>query len=255
MRLRTPIASMALAAWLLPGPAAHAWLLDEKDPVLKEIIPDVTFFAGFDDGTGDADLSVGDNKAAASGKPVFEAGISGKAFRGGEFRYPVEKNLQVDRPGSLSFWLCPHQWVRGSDEPLLSFFMTDYKSDGFLGVERQGQIIKDGRLVRGGGLLFWAHYFKGIPNQSPMCACDRKDGEWHLLVLTWRGRRWELSVDGVAQLAVELPRAIKQEELSKQLVVCGNALIDEFTIYRRPLAQEEVQRLHAAGKARHAGKG
>lgn len=227
----------------------HAWLLDDKDPVLKDLIPEVSFYVGFDDGTGDGDMSEGDNKAKVEGAPIFEKGVSGKAFRGATFRYAVEKNLVVTKPGSLSFWIAAHQWRRGNEEDLLPFFMTDYKGDGYLGIERQGQIIKDGKLIRAAGLLMWFHYFKDIPNQSPMCGCDWKEGEWHFLVVNWRGPKWELFVDGTKQFDLQLPRALKQEELSKQFLVAGNGLVDEFTICRRPLTAAEVSRLYQAGEA------
>jgi len=35
--------------------------------------------------------------------------------------------------------------------------------------------------------------------------------------------------------------------------VYGNALIDEFTIYRRPLSGEEIERLNALGKVSNSG--
>jgi hypothetical protein len=246
MLLRAVIA--VIGALFFCVPSAPAWLLDDA-PVLKEINPEVVYYVGFDDGTGDADLSVGDYKAAVNGQPIFEPGVSGQAFRGAEFRYAVEKNFQVDRPGSLSLWIRPHQWVWGEEEPLLPFFLTDYKGDGYLGLERQGQIVKDGKLIRAGGLLLWFHYFKDIPNQSSMCAGDWKDGEWHFVVITWRGPRWELWVDGQSQFVVNLPRALKQEELSKQFIVSGSSvLIDEFTIYRRPLTWEEIRRIYEVGR-------
>ena len=234
---------------LLAGqPAGLAWLLDGADPVLKALIPAVVFYAGFDDGSGDADLATGTGRAKAEGKPEFLPGVSGKAFHGGTFRYAVQDNLRVDRPGALSFWLCAYQWPRGDNEPLLHFFMTEYKNTGFLGVERQGQIVKDGRQARTPGLLIWFHYFKDIPNLSPMTACNWPEGEWHFLVLTWRGPRWELSVDGTVALRADLARPLRQDELSREFLVAGDGLIDEFTIYRRPLTEAEILAIHAAGR-------
>lgn len=243
MRLQLNIPLLMAVAVSASGAGVQASLLGCNEPLLKDLQPDIAFYVSFDDESGDADLSVGDNKAKVEGKPVFEAGMSGKAFCGGNFKYLVKDNFQIDRPGSLSFWLCPRHWVRGNEEPLLQFFMTDYKGDGFLGLERQGQIIKDGRLARAPGLLMWFHYFKDIPPQSPMVTCDWKDGEWHSIVVTWRGPKWELLVDGKSQFVVELPRALKQEELSQYFNVTGNALIDEFAIYRRPLNPEEIRKI------------
>lgn len=247
MITRTALVWWTAAAIVFCARGGQASLLD-GELSLKDLNADVVFYISFDDESGEADMSTGENKATVDGKPVFETGVSGKAFRAATFRYEVDRNLQVDKPGALSFWLCPHEWVRGDEEPLLPFFMTDYKGDGFLGIERQGQIIKDGKLARAPGLLFWAHYFKDLPSVNGSTGCDWKDGEWHFIVLTWRGPKWEVWVDGKLQIPISLPRPIKQEELSKYFLLCGNALMDEFTIYRRPLTSEEIVRIDETGR-------
>ncbi|PIY39118.1 MAG: hypothetical protein COZ05_19685 [Armatimonadetes bacterium CG_4_10_14_3_um_filter_59_10] len=131
--------------------------------------------------------------------------------------------------------------------------MRPFKSTGFLGLQRQGKIVKDGRLTRASGLMLWFHYFKDIPNQATSGPCEWKDGEWHHVAITWRGTKWEALVDGKVHTGTTLARPLKREDLTQMFSVYGNALIDEFTIYRRPLSGEEIERLNALGKVSNSG--
>jgi hypothetical protein len=56
-------------------------------------------------------------------------------------------------------------------------------------------------------------------------------------------------VDGQRLIETVLPRAIRQEELPPRFMVgSAPAVIDEFTIYRHPLTEDEMKRILEAGR-------
>jgi hypothetical protein len=226
-----------LVLLLIAAPVYSAGLLDAKDPVLKRTADNVVFYVSFDDETGDADLSVGDNKALVRGKPVFVPGVSGKGVWRAAFRYAAEKNLDFLKPGSLSLWTraIPDAKPPESDEHVnASWFLTE-EGTGYLGTERKGGA---------GGLSMWFHYYKDMPNQGAERAWDWNDGQWHLIVFAWSGVNWQVFVDGKEALRVTLRRRLTEKDVPKRFLT-GSAfdMIDEFTIYRHILSVEEMRLL------------
>jgi len=218
-----------------------AGLLDTNDPGLKQIVSSVAFHVSFDDQTCDADLSKGDNRAMVNGTPVFIEGVSGKAVKRVNLRYPTEKNLDLDKPGSLAMWVFRTSNLEPHPEGLAgSWWMTEYSGNGYIGFEPRGE--KTG--------MFWAHYFKNLANQSGTFTCDWKFDQWQLLLITWRGPRWTVIVDGKTVSDGSLPRAIKQAEIAPRFMIGAAAVaVDEFTIFKHPLTDEEIKLLMKA--ARH----
>lgn len=87
-----------------------------------------------------------------------------------------------------------------------------------------------------------ALYFPNLANQSMIFPCEWKPDEWQLLVLTWRGPRWEVFLDGVRKFDAALPRTVRQEELHPKFMVgAASIAVDELAIYRHPLGEEEMK--------------
>jgi hypothetical protein len=172
---------------------------------------------------------------------VFSPGVSGKAVARAHFRYAIERNFDVEKPGSLSFWT---RFVPGGRPPEgehvgASWFMTDYKGTGYLGVERKSNPV---------GFLLWFHYFPDMPNYGSERPWPFQDGQWHFVVVAWSGLNWQVIVDGKEAQRQTLRRRIARKELPERFMV-GASLdwMDEFTIYRHILSAEEMRLLLKEG--------
>ena len=214
---------------------------------------DITLHVSFDYGDALPDRAVNPAGVVVKGTPRFAAGLRGRALvmgpKGASCAYPVAGNLDVGRPGAISIWVRPVDWPYGNDEPTTRYWSTAYWGRGYLGLQRQGRIVKQGLVRRQAALHLFMHYFKGVKSTSFSIGKSRlAPNRWHLMVVQWRGRRFEGSLNGGPPNGTELPRPLRTEELNRLLHV-GDAsrwttLLDELTVYRRTLSAEEIQQLY-----------
>jgi len=97
----------------------------------------------------------------------------------------------------------------------------------------------------------------GIPNITASTTSDAtkswRNGDWHLVVITWRPSLLEAYLDGEALPSITLKRPVKAEEFAKGRFRIGMVkgeptLLDDFAIFRRPLAAREVEALWRAAR-------
>ena len=229
-----------------------------ESPGLALLSDEVVFYLSFDSDGARADMAI-DNPDPVEVKPrvAFRNGIHGQALMsgkgGGCAQYQMKGNLDFTKPGAISFWVSPMRWTKGPDQPLIFFFLAWGK--GYIGTERQGALSKN---RRSNCFILFMHNFPDIPNRVgclvDYCTRHWNDGEWHLVVINWKKAIFEMSIDGRRLSSRVLPRALTTNDFSpRSRFQVGNpgqgpdlTLIDEFTVYRRPLGEGEIRELYGA---------
>jgi len=237
-----------------------------SSPTLDLFADDILFYHGFDDALPEAEMAVGQAKPVkVQGTVRLKPGLWGRALlfgdgEGARLEYPMAENMPVPRPGALSFWVCPHAWKRGPEEPSVYFFMAYGR--GVITLQRQGEL--GGGRRRANCFCFTCHGLPGIPNVTASATSDAtrgwRNGEWHLIVITWRPSLLEAYIDGKPLRSIALKRPIRLDEFAKGRFRIGNVkseptLIDDFAIYRRPLSAADVARLWASRTTKEQGRG
>jgi len=231
--------------------------LTPRDRKNAALFKEILFRASYDQGV-DADIHKGDPKCKTQGKVVFDQGKFGKAVAVGEefarltytmgsHSHPI--NLSC-REGGLSFYFKAVDWEPSEKRSHLFFRV---KSLALLRVFTNGQ----------GMLVFETGSDLAQRNGVKASLADKEKGEWIHVAATWCEKEIRLYLDGklVAQKenadrflsyalnttfeVGDIPRGMGRRRPRK-------TLIDDFTIYRRPLAQDELFRVEepkSAGKA------
>lgn len=229
----------------------------QTDPAFKELMHDVVFWVNFERSAEPVMGTPNPDPAQTVSREYADApGIVGKAFLSrnhGYCQYPTAGNLDFSRPGALSFWVSAYDWSWGEEQPLVLFFWTPDKPDGYLGIERQGAITTEGRLVRNDSILF---FIQGFPNSEAttikgigLAGAPQNEwakGIWHFFVFNWRGSLLEVSMDGGPLRSLDIGRAIEPKEVT-HFRLGGSSeptLLDEFMVYRRPLTPEDIKAIH-----------
>ncbi|MCD6407570.1 hypothetical protein J7L87_00785, partial [bacterium] len=225
---------------------------EKINPAVEKLNEYITFYLSFDNKSLNADLSLGKEKPVkVEGNIAFKKGKYGMALITGKggivVFYTQDKNIDLTKPGSLSFWVAPLKWIEKGEKdsrPYIHFF-TLYAKRGTLLIERMGFARKPkrhDRLISG----FYNFDFKGCGIASADTLKWEK-GKWHLIVFNWYVSSFEISVDGNPPIKKNLPRRIEKEDFeknSRNFFYIGHkgeesTLIDEFTIYSKPLTQKE----------------
>lgn len=245
------LGSGSVAADAGAGKPAHRADVYAQDPLLRELLSDVVFWANFE---GSPEPVWGrryeQGSEALEGEFVTAPGLVGQAFVSesrSRCRYPAEGNLDLTRPGAISFWVCPVAWDRSQPTGIRNnFFGTNYSDQGYFGVNRMAARMADGRRVQNDQLYFYAENFPGA-NRKYILLGDTlgpewANGIWHLIVVNWKGSHFEVSVDGGGLKSGDLGTPIDPVAVNDILVggCQERTLIDEFMIYRRPLTAGEI---------------
>ena len=229
----------------------------ESASLFKEIL----FRATYDEDVN-ADLHKGNPVGTAEGSVVFEDGAFGKAvvvgdafarlvYTVGSHSHPL--NLSC-REGGLSFHFKAVDWAPSEKRSHLFFRV---KSAALLRVFTDGE----------GMLVFETGSDVAQRNGVKASLADKKKGEWIHVVATWSRKEIRLYLDG--KLAArkdnedrylsyahnttfevgDIPRGMGREGTRK-------TLIDDLTIFRRPLGDDELFRVEkpkSAGSAQEYG--
>jgi len=245
--------AVLLCGAVFSGEDARSYVLPST-PTLERFSDDILFYKSFDDDSPVADMAVGEAKPhKVNGTLRLKPGLWGQAMlfgdgEGAELQYAMARNMPVPRPGALSFWICPSGWKRAADEPSVYFFLASCA--GTICLQRQGEL--EGGRRRQNCFILTCHGLPGIPNITASTADDAtrkwRNGEWHLVVITWRPSLLEAYLDGEALPSIALKRPIRLDEFAKGGFRLGTlkgepTLVDDFAIYRRPLSAEEVREL------------
>lgn len=221
------------------------------NPALRELMPWVTFQLTFDAGSFVPDLAAGEAKFTLQGKPLFAPGVKGAALvaggpeGSGVALYPRGANAPLESRGAVALWVCDAGWTRvnGGNTTLL---MT---SNATFYVQRQGPLVEGPTVKRFEGL----QYLMLSPVTGNQClmygTAQFPPGVWHLLVANWSWPTMSVSLDG-EEFQTATVKAAPGAELFGGLAVGATGgektLLDELTIFRRPLALPEVRVLYEA---------
>ncbi len=208
-------------SWTDPGnkrPAA-------ADPSTSAVPYDILFKAGFED-TLDAEIARGSPKPVKTeGKPSFAPGVRGKALRTvanhSPLSYACKGNLNMEM-GAVEMWVKPLGWQHlGSNQT--GFFAGDGWKGPMLFIPNDGFTVQ----VAGGAENMNVEY---------------RPDTWMHFILSWAERQMVLYVNGEKKLESVMPAPFNPAQLPGSFGVGfgKSMLIDEFTIYRRPLCAGEA---------------
>ncbi len=207
-----------------------------------------TFRLTFDHDSLVPDMAAGEYKFGVEGQPQFAEGVSGRALVAGEGSgqglYPREGNAPLETRGAISLWICPVGWTRQQGGNT-TFLMT---SNASFYLQRQGPMHNDeGVVTRYEGLQFLM-LSQRTGNQCLMLDTSKwQAGQWRLVVAQWSWPTMSLSLDGGEFTSVSVKQNPTAAEFGALLVGADGGeltLIDELTIYRRPLTLPEVRLLY-----------
>lgn len=228
--------------------------------------PWISFYAGFEEDVV-AELASGEPRPRqVQGRTVFDRGRVGRALRlgvaagGARIDYPLASNLDFSRPGALSFWISPRGWQAKAppgDSGYVRFLHVVGRERSVFLVQREPRRTMQEALALGffdlpGGEKHFLQIEAG-PRWGSR--------EWHLLVVDWDAAGFALSVDGAPFVRKGVPgeriRAFFGRPVPDATLVVGGrsrefSLLDELTIYARPLGDADVAALWQRGQASQA---
>lgn len=220
----------------------------------------VRFYISFEGKSLQADMALGSPKPVNfSGKAEFRPGKYGWSLltggKHGRINFLARENLDLSRPGALSFWVAPENWYSREEHnarPYLHFFKTRGRKAGAFMVQRQGfsKKPKRGDLLWAGCAAMTGVGTKGVVRYGTL---NWKKEDWHFIIFNWDRRGIAMSVDGSPFRRTDFLRPLPDELVGlvsdKHLFSVGNnnkerTLLDEFVIYNRPLKSEEAAQLY-----------
>ncbi|MAE64056.1 MAG: hypothetical protein CMJ18_07250 [Phycisphaeraceae bacterium] len=208
------------------------------------------FRAPYDDSV-DADVFAGDPKGHADGPVVFEPGRFGQAVAVGEqfarLRYTMASHGHAPnldgRRGSLSFHFKAEDWKPSEPRSHLLFKVTSLALMRVF-TDEQGLLVFETGSDLGQRLTVRASL------------SDKRQDEWIHVVATWSPKRVRLYVDGklaaeergddrFVSYAVNTTFEVGDIARGAGREAPRKTLIDDLTIYRRPLEPDELGRVEA----------
>lgn len=246
---------MALAACWAACACAEG-LLDPRSDLyyrnlrLRDLMPWVTLQLTFDSDSLVPDLAAGDPAVTPHGQPLFAPGIKGRALvagdGSGQAAFARAGNANLETRGAVSLWVCPTGWTHHQGGNT-TFLMT---SNSSFYLQRQGPMHNDeGVVTRHEGVQFLM-LSQVTGNQCLMVGTgDWPQGRWRLLVANWSWPTMSLSLDGGEFQSLTVKHSPGPEQFGALVVGASSGeqtLLDELTIYRRPLTLDEVRALYQA---------
>jgi len=235
------------AAQPLANPRADPYF---ADPALRALMDWVTFQLTFDNSSLVPDMAAGDFRFSLTKDPQFAPGVKGQALvAGGDSGgaiYLRELNASLETRGAISLWLCPLEWTHvngGNTEFLMTTNASFY-------LQRQGPMHnEEGVVTRQEAVQF----LMLSPTTGNNCLAFGTDDwpprKWRLIVANWSWPTMSFSLDGGEFQSL----SVKQNPTAANFggLVVGSSggektLMDELTIYRRPLTLDEVRHLYEA---------
>lgn len=245
--------------------------------MVESLRDEVTFYLSFDQKRLVADLAAGDAEPAEiHGTPKFADGVHGHALvLGGENAVRAEflpsGNIDFSVPGALSFWLAPLKWRQPGEveeRQTLGFLGLRGSSGGAFFIQRHGFKNEGGRPIRNDAFQIGVYNLPDWENVIYSRAADRNRPhfteqweplDWRLIVVNWDSNGYSVSIDADHAERRDYPRAISEIDFPNDLVgkrrgsfrlggspSLETTLIDEVTVYRRPLEGNEIQALYDA---------
>jgi hypothetical protein len=223
---------------------------DIVNPVIEKFGDRLIFHVNFDDEVCLPAVAASEKSIHSEFKDSrFVPGLLGKALYIGRVVYKAKDNLDLSRPGTLMFWIAPHQWTKLEIEPYLFPFIA-WTGDTKIILGRQKAPWGKTRIyvnVETAERKDWVS--AGVDNVGS--GRDWKNGEWHMIAVTWTPESIGISVDGrpVQEKTLKKPLAKGTSEwmmLACQLDDTGSTqiLLDEFSVLDRKLTNDELKKLY-----------
>ncbi len=222
---------------------------EKLNPVMEKYADDLAFYVNFDDGNYAPVMAANEKSVKSEFKDsVFVPGLFGKALYVGRVLYNAAGNLDFSKPGTLLFWMAPHQWTPVEKEPYLLPFVA-YTGSTKIILGRQGGPWGKTRVyvnVETPDRKNWVS--NGVGGGSGK---DWKNGEWHMIAVTWTPESIGISVDGKTLQEKPLKQTLAKGPSEWMMLACqlkkdGNfrILLDEFAVLTRRLNSEELKLLY-----------
>ncbi|MEA3401756.1 MAG: LamG-like jellyroll fold domain-containing protein [Armatimonadota bacterium] len=215
---------------------------------LRELMDWVTFRLTFDGGTMLPEMAAGEWEPQVTGTPRFELGLVDQALLAGSGSgrayYPRGPNAPMGTRGAVSMWIRPVKWTRVNGGNT-TFLMTTNSS---FYLQRQGPAHnEEGRVTRHEGLQYLIRGERTGNKTLMVGTAGWPDGQWRLIVANWSWPTMSLSIDGGEFRSVAVKAAPDESYFGRLSVGATGGettLIDELTIYRRPLTLDEARLLY-----------
>lgn len=176
----------------------------------------------------------------------------GKAFftkNGERLRFTKSDALDFSHPGTLALWVSPRGWQWGNERPYNAFFNAVWEGGGSLKITRQGLLHPQGEAVRRNDRILLS--FRGSAKDKPLTVMlgtsDAKnwaDGSWHLLVLTWDGPTWSVSIDAEGRKYFNPSSAVRQQASFSIGGTQERTAFKAFTIFNKSLSNDAITILY-----------
>jgi hypothetical protein len=247
------LAMVLLAAGPLAAEGQDPWQnVYATDPVLRDLMDWVTLQCSFDHGSLVPDMAVGDYGVQVAEQPQFEPGVLGLGLVAGAgsqhgiiARGP---NAPLATRGALSLWVKPLEWTRENGGNTV-FLMTTNAS---FYLQRQGPAHReDGSLKRHEGVQFLL-FSKSAGNGVLQLGTTKwAADQWRLVCANWNWPLMSISLDGGPFQSVSVKGSPPNSEFGGLIVGARGGertVLDELTIYRRPLTEAEARAVYDALK-------
>jgi hypothetical protein len=223
------------------------------NPILNSYVQNISFYMNFDNNSTKPQISAGDYKLLSQKKVEFVKGLFGTALGAGDIRIAVNKNINLAKPGTLIMWVSPAGWEKVEKEPYLIPFVGHCDTGYNLLMGRQG-------CKWGQSRIYAYAYFPDkkrtfIPVYGQGSAKVWKNGEWHMLALSWDAENLYISVDGKENKSKMLIAPLGQNMKWISLTAGTHKtrfIIDEFVVLNKKLSNKELIALYR--KAMNAAK-
>ncbi len=219
-----------------------------RSPVVAELMESATFQLSFDAETLVPDMAAGAAKPQVFGRPRYAAGVHGRALVAGDGSggaiYERARNAPLSTRGAVALWVKPVSWTRRNGGNTV-FLMT---TNATFYLQRQGPAHNaEGQVTRHEGVQFLL-LAKSTDHLSLMDGTAGWPARWRLIVANWSWPTMSWSIDGgpFASATAKAPPAAS--DFGNLIVGAGDGeatLLDELTIFRRPLTQDEAKALYA----------
>lgn len=217
----------------------------------------IAYRFSFDKESNEPDVGTAEIKPTVSQE--YASGRHGKAMvvSGTEpTAFTLEKHIWSDE-GALTLWVAPSSWTSPesvTSRGIIVFLRLPLGGNGKFILERQGFDSGTNRqdyLLAG---IFGIEDFKEDILLVLGSTLDWENDKWHFIAINWDKTSFSISLDGRAFKTAKLPRAFTSSEcpadIPSTLQVGYNmeasdekTLLDELTIYKKPLTIEEVRSL------------
>lgn len=222
-----------------------------KNPVLKKYSDNILFYLSCDEKNDEAEMAAGNYKPRSKkGEFAFESGLFGSAIRCGEISFPGKNNVNFISPGTIIMWVSAFDW-----KPVKMgyyFPLRLYTGNGIVMIGRMG-----GQSFGRATVYAYAETRdKNGKKKKPASihiygagdAKNWKNGEWHMIALSWNSRELKFSLDGNIY---KQTKCDKFKDVNFFTVTAGHkpkpgyqVLLDEIVILDRPLDDKEIREIY-----------